>query len=99
MLGRGAAEEPDQEWKAMSEPDNPRPPVPKMTVAILLVTATVFVFGLGMAVGGDEWRKVGGFQPGIAMVVAAVLVSFGTALLHLAYCKGWNRRGLQMAAS
>lgn len=77
----------------------PRPPMPKLLLAALLLAATVFVYGLGMAMGGHEWQKAGRFQPGIALIVGAFLLAIPTGLMYLSYCHGWYQRGLQPTAS
>ena len=73
----------------------PRPPMPKATLAVLILSASVFIYGLGMTMGGHEWQKVGAFQPGIALIVCAFVVSIPTALMYVAYCQGWYQRALQ----
>jgi uncharacterized protein YjeT (DUF2065 family) len=66
------------------------PLMPKATVIVLAICVNVCVFGLGLAVGGHEWRKVG-FQAGVVLILSTIVVAVVTGLMHSAYCRGWQR--------
>ncbi len=67
--------------------------MPKATIVVYVIAATIVVFGLGMAVGGHEWQRIG-MQTGIVLVAGAVALAICTGLMHLAYSAGWKKRGI-----
>ncbi len=81
-----------------TKPSKPRsvndlPPMPKATITVYVIAATIVVFGLGMAVGGHEWQRIG-LQTGIVLIAGAVALAICTGLMHLAYSAGWKKRGM-----
>jgi hypothetical protein len=85
--------DPSMDETTTTRPTNDLPPMPKATITVYVILATIVVFGLGMAVGGHEWQRIG-LQTGIVLIAGSVTLAIGTGLMHLAYSAGWKKRGI-----